>query len=130
MERAFRDDRREYYDLFDGWIFEELRQGLSEYVRYRNEARGHYALEGKPSLARLNEQDWFALPSVLNRLESFARHSFRPVSVGLNRCIRVLGRNGYIPNLRYGQKVWLIETIEGLEAVNRRACLSVTELSG
>jgi transposase InsO family protein len=66
LERAFRDDRREYYDRFDEWIFDELRSGLPEYVRYRNEVGGHYALGGKPSTARLQEQDWFALPSVLD----------------------------------------------------------------
>jgi transposase InsO family protein len=116
LERAFRDDRREYYDHFDEWIFDELRKGLPEYVRYRNEIRGHYALGGKPTITRLQEQDWFALPSVLGRLESFARHSFGTTPVKVNGCIRVLGRNGYIPKLRYGQKVSLIETLEGLEA--------------
>ena len=62
LERAFRDDRREYYNQFDELIFDELRKGLPEYVRYRNEVRGHYALDGKPSTVRLREQDWFALP--------------------------------------------------------------------
>jgi transposase InsO family protein len=46
LERAFRDDRREYYDQFDGWFFDELRQGLPDYVGYRNEVRGHHALDG------------------------------------------------------------------------------------
>jgi transposase len=87
------------------WIFDELRSGLPEYVRYRNEVRGHYALRGKPSSTRLQEQDWFALPSVLDRLESFARYSLGSTSVELNGCIRLLGRNGDIPKLRYRQKV-------------------------
>ena len=116
LERAFRDDRREYYDQFSEWIFDELRKGLPEYVRYRNEERGHYALSGKPSTTRLQEQNWFALPSVLDRLESFARHPLGSTAVELNGCLRVLGRNGYIPKLRYRQKVSLIETLDGLEA--------------
>jgi len=116
LERAFRDDRREYYDQFKEWIFDELRGGLPEYVRYRNEVRGHYALSGKPSISRLQEQDWFALPSVLANLESYARHPLGSTSVELNGCIRLLGRNGYIPRLRYQQKISLIETLEGLEA--------------
>lgn len=116
LERAFRDDRREYYDMFKEWIFDELRQGLPEYVRYRNEIRGHYALGGKPSIIRLAEQNWFALPSVLERLESFARQPLGSTPVELNRRIRVLGRNGYIPKLHYRQRVSLIETLDGLEA--------------
>lgn len=116
LERAFRDDRREYYDRFDRWIFDELRQGLPEYIRYRNEVRGHHALRGKPSTSRLREQHWFALPSVLGRLESYARHPLGAAAVGLNGCIRVLGRNGYIPGLRCGERVSLTETLEGLEA--------------
>ncbi|HET9530146.1 MAG TPA: DDE-type integrase/transposase/recombinase [Blastocatellia bacterium] len=116
LERAFRDDRREYYDQFNEWIFNELRYGLPEYVRYRNEVRGHYALGGKPATTRLQEQNWYALPSVLERLERFARYPMGSTSVELNGCIRVLGRNGYIPNLRYRQKISLIETLDGLEA--------------
>ncbi|MDT5120892.1 MAG: putative transposase [Acidobacteriota bacterium] len=115
LERAFRDDRREYYDQFNEWIFDELRQGLPEYVRYRNEVRGHYALEGKPSTTRLQNQNWFALPSVLDSLESYARHPLGSTKVDWNCCIRVLGRNGYIPKLRYGQRVSLTETLDGLE---------------
>ncbi|MEA2174564.1 MAG: putative transposase, partial [Blastocatellia bacterium] len=116
LERAFRDDRRAYYDQFKEWIFDELHQGLPEYVRYRNEVRGHYALKGKPSTTRLEEQHWFALPSVLDSLESNARHPLGSTKVDSSCCIRVLGRNGYIPKLRCRQRVSLIETLDGLEA--------------
>lgn len=116
VERAFRDDRREYYDQFEEWFFDELRQGLPEYVRYRNEVRGHHALGGKPSASRLREQHWFALPSVLDCLESYARHPHGVVTAGLNGCIRVLGRNGYVPGLLPKEKVNLTETFEGLES--------------
>jgi transposase InsO family protein len=116
LERAFRDDRREYYDQFDTWMFDVLTKNLPAHVRYRNEVRGHAALGGKPSTTRLQEQTWYALPAVLDHLESYARHPLGTTSVELNGCIRVLGRNGYIPKLRYRQKVSLIETLDGLEA--------------
>lgn len=116
LERAFRDDRREYYDQFGEWIFDELRRGLPEYVRYRNEVRGHLALGERPAMTRLEEQNWFALPSVLARLESFARHPLGAATAGLNGCIRVLGRNGHLPGLRHKEKVNLTETFAGLEA--------------
>jgi transposase InsO family protein len=115
-ERAFRDDRREYYDQFDGWFFDELRRGLPEYVGDRNEVRGHHALGGKPSASRLREQHWFALPSVLDRLESYVRHPLGVATAGLNGCIRVLGRNGYVPALLPKETVTLTETFDGLEA--------------
>lgn len=117
LERAFRDDRREYYDQFGDWRFDELRAGLPEYMRYRNEVRGHYALSGRPSATRLQEQNWFALPSALDRLESFARRFLGTTLVGINGCFRALGRNAYIPRLRYGQRIALTETLDGLEAV-------------
>jgi hypothetical protein len=87
--------------------------------------RGHYALGGKPSAGRLREQHLFALPSVLNRLESYARHPLGTATAGLNGCIRVLGRNGYVPGLRYKEKVNLTETFDGLEAETEdgRVCL-------
>ena len=116
LERAFRDDRREYYDHFDGWYFDELRAGLPDYMRYRNEVRGHYALSGRPSTTRLEEQNWFALPAVLDRLESFARRSLGTTLIDINGCFRVLGRNAYIPKLRYRKRVSLTETLDGLEA--------------
>ena len=74
-------------------MFDELMQKLPAYVRYRNEVRGHAALSGKPSTTRLQEQTWYALSTVLDRLESFARHSLGMTSFELNGCIRVLGRN-------------------------------------
>ncbi len=116
LERAFRDDKREYYDQFDGWYFDELRAGLPEYVRYRNEVRGHYALGGGASITRLQEQHWCVLPAVLDLLESFARWPLGTADVGSNCCFSVMGRNAYIPKLRYRQKVSLTETLAGLEA--------------
>lgn len=116
LERAFSDDRKEFYDQYDEWIFDELKRDLPEYVRYRNHVRGHLALGGRPSITRLQEQDWFALPTALERLESFARHPLEPTPVEINGCIRAMGRNGYIPGLRYREKVALTETLDGLEA--------------
>src|SRR5205823_3835321 len=101
---------------FNEWVFDELRQGLPEYVRYRNEVRGHFALNGGPSMTRLAEQSWLALPSVLDSLESHARHPLGSTKADWSCCIRVLGRNGYIPKLQYGQRVSLTETLDGLEA--------------
>jgi hypothetical protein len=44
------------------------------------------------------------------------RHPLGVAAAGLNGCIRVLGRNGYMPGLRRGERVPLTEAPEGLEA--------------
>jgi putative transposase len=75
LERAFRDDMREFYKQFGVWRLWELRQHLPDYVHYRNHVRGHWALGGRPSITRLKEQGFFALPAVLEKLETFARSS-------------------------------------------------------
>jgi transposase InsO family protein len=115
LERAFRDDMREFYKQFDVWKLCELQQHLPEYVGYRNHVRGHWALGGRPAITRLREQDFFALPSVLEKLETFAR-----APVGL----RVVRRGGYFlllgqeiyVGVRYdGQTVCLTDTLDGLE---------------
>jgi hypothetical protein len=129
LEWAFRDDRWEYYDQFDAWILNALTKNLPAYVRDRNEVRGHAALGGKPSTIRLQERTWYALPAVLDRLESYARHPLGTTSVELNGCIRVLGRNGSVPKLRYRQKVSLIETLDGLEAETADGWIPTEELS-
>ncbi len=63
--------------------------------------RGHYALDGKPSTIRLGEQNWLALPSVLDRLESFARHplgttkvDFRNFTYHSSLCSQEFGKKG------------------------------------
>lgn len=110
LERAFRDDMREFYKQFDVWRLWELQQHLPEYVRYRNHVRGHWALGGRPAITRLKEQDFFALPSVLEKLETFAR-----APVGL----RVVRRGGYI--LLLGQEIYV-----GLQYDKQTVCLTDT----
>ena len=69
LERAFRDDMKEFYCQRPKWLFKEVRHARPAYVAYRNQLRGHQALGGQPALTRLREQHFFALPAVLARLE-------------------------------------------------------------
>jgi transposase InsO family protein/transposase len=110
LERAFRDDMREFYQQFDVWRLWELQQHLPEYVYYRNHVRGHWALGGRPAITRLREQGFFALPSVLKKLETFAR-----APVGL----RVVRRGGYM--LLLGQEIYM-----GLQYDKQTICLTDT----
>jgi transposase InsO family protein len=40
LERAFRDDMRDFYKRYDTWQFDRLRHDLPAYVHYRNYVRG------------------------------------------------------------------------------------------
>ena len=55
LERAFRDDMPEFYRHYDVWDFDVLRRDLPAYIEYRNEIRGHWALDGKLARTRLDE---------------------------------------------------------------------------
>ncbi len=115
LERAFRDDMNEFYRRFDKWKFYDLRQKLPAYVEYRNQIRGHYALQGNPAVTRLKEQDFFALPQVLKNLESYAWCHRGQRTVGSNGVLSINSRMVYIHPRLSGQKIRLYETLEGLE---------------
>jgi transposase InsO family protein len=53
LERAFRDDMRDFYEHYDAWLLDRLRRDLPGYVNYRNYVRGHHALGGKPAISGL-----------------------------------------------------------------------------
>jgi transposase InsO family protein len=55
LERAFRDDMRDFYQHYDAWLLDRLRRDLPNYVHYRNYVRGHHALGGNPAISRLKE---------------------------------------------------------------------------
>ena len=116
LERAFRDDMHEFYRRRDKWVFQELRRELPEYVEYRNNVRGHYALQGRPATTRLQEQNFYALPMVLEGLESYAWCERGQRVVGQHGLVRWHGRMTYIHPRLSGQKVRCYETLEGLEA--------------
>ena len=115
LERAFRDDRRDFYGLRKGWSVDALKRDLPNYVYYRNYQRGHWALNGSPAITRLREQNWMALPSVLNRLEDYARYELGEKSVNVLGYTQLLGKPLYIGERYRGKKVKCFGTVNGLE---------------
>lgn len=116
LERAFRDDMNEFYRRRGKWVLHELRRDLPEYIEYRNNVRGHYALQGRPATTRLQEQNFYALPTVLEQLERYAWCERGQRLVGQHGLVRWHGRMAYIHPRLSGQKVRCYETLEGLEA--------------
>lgn len=93
LERAFRDDMKEFYQPRRGmWLLDLLREELPGYVHYRNNIRGHLALDGKPSMTRLKEQHFFALPGILKHLETYAECEVKSRRVPAGGCFGFLGR--------------------------------------
>ena len=115
LERAFRSDMPEFYRHYDTWDFDELRRDLPEYVEYRNEIRGHWALEGRPARTRLDEQHRMALPWVLDQLEDYARYELFQKKVTEAGCLRMMCRHIYLDEALAGQVVTCYETLDGLE---------------
>jgi hypothetical protein len=89
---------------------------LPAYIDYRNQVRGHAALDGKPSATRLQEQDWYALPSVLEKLETFARHPLGYRMIGDRGIFPLLGQDAYLNPRHTGERLFFVETLDGLEA--------------
>jgi transposase InsO family protein len=116
LERAFRDDMNEFYHQHPQWIFEELQRDLPAYLRYRNEQRGHYALQGQPAITRMQEQHFFALPTVLEQLECYAWCERGQKIVDPEGRVQINGRTAKISPRLSGQRLNLYETLDGLEA--------------
>jgi transposase InsO family protein len=117
LERAFRDDMRDFYQHYDAWLLDRLRRDLPGYVHYRNYVRGHRALGGKPAISRLNEHTpKVTLPAVLERLESYARYEIGRKTIPATGRIRLFGRNAYIGKMAANIEVTFCESLDGLEA--------------
>ena len=125
LERAFRDDMRDFYRQYDAWLLDPLRRDLPAYIHYRNHVRGHRALGGKPAIARLREQNYMALPAVLNRLESYACYEVGRKTIPATGCIRLFGRDAYVGTAWASLEVVLVESLEGLEVQLNGQCVAV-----
>jgi transposase InsO family protein len=125
LERAFRDDMKDFYRQYDEWILEPLRQELPAYVYYRNHIRGHRALGGKPSIARLSEHDRFAPQDLLDRLEGFARCEVKRKVVSRYGYIPMFGRITYVGRAWRERELTFVETLEGLEAHAEGQCVAI-----
>jgi transposase InsO family protein len=126
LERAFRDDMRDFYQHYDAWLLERLRRDLPGYVHYRNYVRGHRALGGKPAISRLNEYTPnVALPEVLERLESYARYEMGRRTIPATGRIRLFGRNAYLGKMAANLEVTFCESLDGLEAWINGQCRAI-----
>src|SRR5262245_38142095 len=125
LERAFRDYMKDFYRRYDEWILAPLRKELPAYVYCRNHIRGHRALGGKPSIARLSEYDRLAPKELLDRLESFARCEVKRKVVPRDGYIPMFGRIAYVGRAWRERELTFVESLEGLEAHAEGRCVAV-----
>jgi transposase InsO family protein len=116
LERAFRDDMKDFYRQHHEWILEPLRRDLPGYLHYRNSVRGHRALGGKPSITRLDGHDRAAPQELLDRLENFAWCEVKRKVVSRYGYIQLFGRIACVGRAWKERELTFIETLEGLEA--------------
>jgi hypothetical protein len=128
LERAFRDDMRDFYRQYDQWLFTPLQRDLPAYVHYRNTVRGHHALGGKPALTRLNEAyHRTASQDVLDCLESYASYEVARKVISATGSMRLFGRNAYVGTMLANTEVAFWESLEGLEARIDGTCITVLQ---
>jgi hypothetical protein len=125
LERAFRDDMKDFYQQYDAWSLGPLRSALPAYVYYRNSVRGHQALDGKPSITRLQEHDRVASPDLLNGLESFARYEVKRKVVSRDGYIQIFGRMAYVGRAWKEREITCVETLDDLEAHIEGQCVAI-----
>jgi transposase InsO family protein len=117
LERAYRDDMRDFYKQHTPWLFDPLRLDLPAYVHYRNYVRGHRALGGKPSITRLNEEHSRAASSdVLDQLESYARYEVGRRTLSAAGSLRIFNREAHVDERLANREAVFFESLEGLEA--------------
>jgi len=126
LERAFRDDMRDFYKQHTPWIFEPLRLDLPAYVHYRNNIRGHRALGGKPSIVRLNDEHFCAATSgMLERLENYACYEIGRRTLSPSGSIRMFNREAHVDATLAKKEVAFFENLEGLEARVDGQCVAI-----
>jgi hypothetical protein len=126
LERAFRDDMRDFYKQYDAWRFDRLRSDLPGYVHYRNYLRGHHALGGKAAaISRLKEHaPDVTLCSLLDRLESYARYEIGRKIIPATGRIRLLGRDAYVGKIAATAEATFCESPERTGSVDKRSMCS------
>jgi transposase InsO family protein len=125
LERAFRDDMRDFYRQYAMWELDQLRHDLPAYVHYRNHVRGQQALRGDPAIARLMEYTPTVPPGGLASLEAYACYEIGRKHLSPTGCLRLLGREAHVGEAWADSDVMLYESLDGLEARRGGQCLAI-----
>jgi len=114
-ERAHRDDKRDFWREIDSNNIRYIRKKNEKYVAWRNSRKGHWALDGKPSIARLAENKKPESTFTKEYLEGLAEAKIDDRLVKAGGLV-IYKKEAYWASRKLsGQKVELWQTLKGLE---------------
>jgi len=114
-ERAHRDDKRDLWNNLESNNINYLRKKNESYIRWRNIKKGHWALDGKPSITRLEENKKPTISYTKEYLESLAEAKLYERQVKHGGLVVYENGTYWTSKELTGQKVELWVTLKGLE---------------
>ena len=114
-ERAHKDDRRDFWKNNRSKNISYIQSKFENYLKWRNEKKGHFALKGKPSITRLLENK--NPPQIFTRkqLENLAKVKIAERVVKPLGVVYLLNTIYHVDPKLEGEKIELWETVKGLE---------------
>mgnify|MGYP001618393036 CR=1 FL=1 len=114
-ERAHKDDRRDFWRKNRSKDIKYIQKKFESYLKWRNEKKGHFALKGKPSMTRLQENKKPPRRFTRKQLENLAKVKIAERIVKPLGVVYLLNKIYHVDPKLEGQKVELWETLHGLE---------------
>lgn len=114
-ERAHRDDRRDFWKKNRMEKIESLQKKFEKYLKWRNEKKGHFALRGKTSATRLQENRKPLRKFIRKQLEGLAKVKIAERVVKPLGIVYLLNKIYHVDPKLEGQRIELWETMNGLE---------------
>ena len=114
-ERAHRDDKRDFWNEIDSNNICYIRKKNEEYVGWRNNIKGHWALGGRPSITRLEENKKPIAEYTKDHLERLAEAKLDERIVKHGGLVVYEKQAYWTSKGLVGQKIELWVTLKGLE---------------
>lgn len=126
-ERAHRDDKRDFWSEIKSTNIDYIKKKNEEYVKWRNTKKGHWALDGKPSIARLKENKKPRADFTKEYLESLAQVKIATRKAREGGLVLIPKEGRFVGKGYAGKTVELWETLNGLEIRYKEEILDVIE---
>ncbi|MBS3159070.1 transposase family protein [Candidatus Woesearchaeota archaeon] len=117
-ERAHKDDRRDFWRKNKSKDLKYTQKKFEKYLYWRNEKKGHFALKGKPSITRLQENKKPLQKFTRKQLENLAKVKIAERRVKPLGIVYLFNKIYHVEPKLKGSKVELWETLKGLEIRN------------
>ncbi len=114
-ERGHKDDRRDFWKKNRSKNVKYLQKKFEKYLKWRNEKKGHFALKGKPSMTRLQENKKPPRRFTRKQLENLAKVKIAERIVKPLGVVYLLNKIYHVDPKLEGQRIELWETVKGLE---------------